>query len=150
MSVGRVLTLGLGGSFSEVGFLVTLGYATSGAPPAPVDTFQASNWRVRKKRDRHFSADNWREWLKEEEPEIVEAVKTAAVAEVKLASKPKDPKPDLLRAERAKEAYLEMYRDAYEQAFIEIQAEELERQWAEDVARYKKEIKRRAVMLLLS
>ena len=50
MSVGRILTQGLGNPFAGVQYLVTLGFGTSGTPPippAPVadSTPFASNWQ---------------------------------------------------------------------------------------------------------
>lgn len=108
--------------------------------PVAVDVIR--NFRLKK--DRKYSVDNWEEWVREEEPEVVEAVQAAVVAENKIQAGLNDEadiKANLERLEIAREAY----RAAYKAAFTE----EFKRQWLEDLARYRFEIKRRAALLLL-
>lgn len=61
MSVGRVLTLGLGTPFSSAGFLVTLGLGASGTPPAVVADSGTAGLLGRSAKEWHRLIDAQRE-----------------------------------------------------------------------------------------
>lgn len=120
-------------------------FDTSDTPTPPDSADVIRNFKIQKRRkERRFSVDNWQEWVREETPEVVEAVQAAVVAETKIAvglNDEADIAADLERLELAKEAYSSAYREAF--------TKEFKRQWQEDMARYRFEIKRRAALLLL-
>ena len=158
MSVGRLLTLGLGTPFSDVGFLVTLGLGTAGTPPTPpvpAATDQPSNWQAdywKRKSKKERDEDERRQRIElgilppDLQIDAEAAVIDAATAQANHAAGRIDAPDAIFQQMEARKQYEEAYKQAYKDAYI---AEVVAELWKEDMRIAKKARRRKLAIALL-